>query len=331
MVDLRDPGRRKIDAGMLAPAPTVAGFQGVVLPDQAPTGLPAAELAVLHDYERRFGVRQIDASVVAAAAVGLAPVTDTVGYSGTFDGGVAQLTAAALGGDFGYARGPVPFSDSDLAPDASWVEIARPLAGFRTLLTATSPDGRRRGSVAGIFSTDGREELVLAFSYDVDSTQLQVLAPGLVAWVTRGVHLGLDRSYLAVHVDDVLLPNVRWVPGVHCTPGADCPPGAPVPSSSTASTSTSRQSPTCTAGDAPPSVTSTPVRGRNGVPTPRGTRPTSSAPLSTAGPASAGSTSAGSMSCGRSSPIGSTCAAERASTGWRPTTSTVTPRTAVSP
>ena len=69
----------------------------------------------------------------------------------------------------------------------------------------------------------------MAFSYDVDSTQLQVLAPGLVAWVTRGVHLGLDRSYLAVHVDDVLLPNVRWVPGVHCTPGADCPPGVPTP------------------------------------------------------------------------------------------------------
>ena len=229
LIDLRDPGRRKIDAGMLAPAPTVAGFQGVVLPDQAPPGLPAAELAALHDYERRFGVRQIDASVVASAAVGLAPVTDTAGYSGTLDGGVAQLTAAALGGDFGYARGPVPFSDTDLAPDASWVEIARPLAGFRTLLTATSPDGRHRGSVAGVFSTDGREELVLAFSYDVDSTQLQVLAPGLVDWVTRGVHLGLDRSYLAVHVDDVLLPNVRWVPGVHCTPGADCPPGVPAP------------------------------------------------------------------------------------------------------
>ena len=70
---------------------------------------------------------------------------------------------------------------------------------------------------------------MLAFSYDDDSTQLQVLAPGLVGWLTRGVHLGFDRSYLAVHVDDVLLPNVRWVPGVHCTPGADCPPSVPAP------------------------------------------------------------------------------------------------------
>ena len=108
------------------------------------------------------------------------------------------------------------------------MEITRPLAGFRTLLTATSPDGRQRRAGRRP-ATAGREELVLAFSYDVDSTQLQVLAPGLVAWLTRGVHLGFDRSYLAVHVDDVLLPNVRWVPGVHCTPGADCPPGVPAP------------------------------------------------------------------------------------------------------
>ena len=93
------------------------------------------------------------------------------------------------------------------------MEIARPLAGFRPLLTATAPGRHAQGALAGVLSTRGREELVLAFSYDDDSTQLQVLAPGLVGWLTRGVHLGFDRSYLAVHVDDVLLPNVRWVPG----------------------------------------------------------------------------------------------------------------------
>jgi hypothetical protein len=107
--------------------------------------------------------------------------------------------------------------------------MARPLAGFRPLLTATTPDGTRSGALAGIVTTEGREELVLTFTYDADDRQLQVLAPGLVGWLTRGVHLGFDRSYLAVHIDDVLLPNVRWVPGVHCTPGADCPPSVVVP------------------------------------------------------------------------------------------------------
>ena len=49
------------------------------------------------------------------------------------------------------------------------------------------------------------------------------MAPALIAWLTRGVHFGVDRSYLAVHIDDVLLPNARWLPDVNCAVGADCP------------------------------------------------------------------------------------------------------------
>jgi hypothetical protein len=234
VIDLRDPARRRIDAALLTPAPGLVGYQGVVLPDQAPQGLPAAELAALHAFEQRFEVRQIDASVVASAAVGLAPVTDTAGYSGPFPGGAARLSRQALEGDFAYARGPVPFATDTPGGDgdgeaAPWVEIARPLGGFRTVVSATAPRTGRTGAVAGVWTTGGREEFVLTFSYDADSTQLQVLAPGLVGWLTRGVHLGFERSYLAVHVDDVLLPNVRWVPGRHCTPGADCPPDVVAP------------------------------------------------------------------------------------------------------
>jgi hypothetical protein len=228
VIDLQTPGRRRIDAALLTHTPAHARFQGVVLPDQAPGDLHPDELAALHAFERQFGVRQLDASVVAGPAVGLAPVTDTVGYSGPFVGGVAELSAEALAGDFAYARGPVPFSGGPAA-DAAWVEIARPLPGFRTLLSGTVPGTARKGALAGVLAAAGREELVLAFSYDLDSTQLQVLAPGLISWLTRGVHMGLERSFLAVHVDDVLLPNVRWVPGVHCSPEADCPPGIPTP------------------------------------------------------------------------------------------------------
>jgi hypothetical protein len=226
--DLNDPARPRIDGPLLTDG-TNARFQGVVLPDHAPAGLPAAELAALHAYERRFGIRQLDASVPAGPAVGLVEPVGTVGYSGSFDGGTAQLTPEALAGEFAYARGPVPFPDDDPAVDETFVQMARPLAGFRPLLTATAPDGKRSGALAGVLSTGGREELVLTFAYDANARQLQVLGPGLVAWLTRGVHLGFDRSYLAVHVDDVLLPNVRWVPGLHCTPEADCPPGVATP------------------------------------------------------------------------------------------------------
>jgi hypothetical protein len=223
VLDLNDPGRRRIDAALLADG-AHAHYQGVVLPDHAPPGLSAAELAALYAYQRRFGIRQLDASATAKPTTGLVEPTPAVGYSGAFDGGTAQLTPEALAGDFAYARGPVPFSDDDPAVEDSYVQIATPLPGFRPLLTATSPDGTRSGALAGILTDAGREELVLTFSFDADARQLQVLAPGLVSWLTRGVHLGFDRSYLAVHIDDVLLPNVRWVPGVHCTPGADCPP-----------------------------------------------------------------------------------------------------------
>ena len=228
VLDLNDPGRRRINTALLADG-TRAHYQGVVLPDRAPVGLAAAELTALYSYERRFGIRQLDASVTATPAVGLVEPTPTAGYSGAFDGGVAQLTPDALAGDFAYARGPVPFPDDDPAVEETYVQMAQPLPGFRPLLTATSPDGTRSGALAGILTAAGREELVLAFGYEPDDRQLQVLGPGLIGWLTRGVHLGFDRSYLAVHIDDVLLPNVRWVPGVHCTPGADCPPSVATP------------------------------------------------------------------------------------------------------
>jgi hypothetical protein len=228
VLDLNDPGRRRIDDALLADG-AHAHYQGVVLPDHGPPGLSAAELAALYAYERHFGIRQLNASATAKPTTGLVEPTPTVGYSGAFDGGTAQLTPEALAGDFAYARGSVPFSDDDPAVEDSYVQMATPLPGFRPLLTGTSPDGTRSGALAGILTDAGREELVLTFSFDADARQLQVLAPGLVGWLTRGVHLGFDRSYLAVHIDDVLLPNVRWVPGVHCTPGADCPPSVVAP------------------------------------------------------------------------------------------------------
>ena len=148
------------------------------------------------------------------------------GYSGPFDGGTAQLTPEALAGDFAYARGPVPFPDENPAVDDTFVQMARPLAGFRPLLTATAPDGKRSGALAGVLTAGGREELVLTFAYDADARALQVLGPGLVAWLTRGVHLGLDRSYLAVHIDDVLCLTCAGCPACTAPPGPTARPGS---------------------------------------------------------------------------------------------------------
>ncbi len=224
VVDLRDAARPRIDAQFLADVvadPPRAMFQAVVLPNPDP-GLEAEELDRLREFERRFGIRRMHTSVHAAPAVGLA----APGYVGQLDGGSAHLTEEAVRGAFSYARGRVPFSDETPDEPDSWVEIAPPLPDFTPLLTAEMPGGRT-GALAGVLERDGREELNLTFSYEADSVQFQVLAPGLIRWITKGVHLGLERSYFAVHIDDVLMPNARWLPDHDCASGSDCPAGVP--------------------------------------------------------------------------------------------------------
>jgi hypothetical protein len=98
------------------------------------------------------------------------------------------------------------------------------LPGVRPLVTVNAPGAPRGLTVAGIRSDGGREELVLTAGYRTGASQFQVLAPGMIRWLTRGVHLGLERAWFAVHIDDVLLPNARWVPEANCTSGSDCPP-----------------------------------------------------------------------------------------------------------
>jgi hypothetical protein len=222
VVDLADPARPRIDAAFLADrvdGRPRAKFQGVVLPGPAPRQLSAAELAALHAFERRFDVRQI------SALAGGGPAAGTTGpeFSGALDGLSGRLTPDALGAEFGYARGPVPFEDPSPHPD-SWAEAGRALPGVRPLVTVNAPGAPRGLTVAGIRSDGGREELVLTAGYRTGASQFQVLAPGMIRWLTRGVHLGLERAWFAVHIDDVLLPNARWVPEANCTSGSDCPP-----------------------------------------------------------------------------------------------------------
>ncbi|MGE3289596.1 MAG: hypothetical protein AB7J32_26345 [Pseudonocardia sp.] len=224
-IDLRDPARPVVDEPYLSDAvdgAPRARFQGVVLPDEYPSALPWPELDAIREFERRFHIRQINASAKAARAIGLADPS-TSGYVGSFDGRDARLTTRALAGDFAYARGPVPFGDENPGEVDNWVEISAPLPGFTPLVTATMPGSGRTGALAGVFEQGGREELSLTFSYTASSLQFQILAPGLVRWLTRGVHLGIERSYFAMHIDDVLLPNARWDPERNCAAGSDCP------------------------------------------------------------------------------------------------------------
>ncbi|WNI14547.1 hypothetical protein [Actinacidiphila sp. ITFR-21] len=233
-VDLGDAGRPAITADFLSD--TVSGrprarFQSVVLPNDNPFGAGSAEMAALAAYETTFGIRQVDAYTYAQPSVGL-DYAQNGGYTGPLDGDTGQVTAQGTAGPFGYLGGPVPFEDNAADQAESYGYLATPLAqqvagaSFTTLVDAPVPGTDRRGVLVGQYAHDGRSELVLTFVYNQYQEQFRLLARGIVEWMTQGIHLGADRNYFEVQVDDVFLSDDRWDAGLNCTPGdVDCPPG----------------------------------------------------------------------------------------------------------
>ncbi|MER7339735.1 hypothetical protein ABT403_18070 [Streptomyces sp. NPDC000075] len=218
-IDLGSASRPVIDAAFLSD--TVSGrprakYQGVVLPNENPFGAGSAEMAALTAYESAYGIRQVDAYTWAHPEVGL-EYTDNGGYTGTLDGTQAAVTAAGKSGPFGYLGGQVTFEDNSPLIPESYGFIAKPMAGFTSYVDA--PVGSGRGSLVGEYAHDGRSELVVTFGYNQYQQQFRLLARGIVEWLTQGVHLGQERNYFAVHVDDVFAPDARWDKSLNCTPG----------------------------------------------------------------------------------------------------------------
>ncbi|MFJ5777406.1 hypothetical protein [Streptomyces sp. NPDC093094] len=227
-VDLTDPGRPTVDAAFLsdtAGGTPRAKFQGVVLPYEAPFGAGSAEQTALENYERTYGIPQVDAYTWAHPGVGLDYTTEG-GWAGPLDGTEASVTAAGRAGLFGYLDGAFAFEDNDPGVQESYGYAARPREGFTSYVDIAVPGGTGRGSLVGEYTHDGRRELVVTFAYNQHQRQFRLLARGIVEWLTDGIHLGRDRNYFAVHVDDVFAPDARWDSERNCTPGdIDCAGG----------------------------------------------------------------------------------------------------------
>jgi hypothetical protein len=229
-IDLNDTNRPVIDKTFLED--TVSGvarakYQAVVLPNASPF-TNTAEMAAVTAFETKFGIRQVDAFVYPNAAVGM----DAPGFSGVLDGTTASLSAAGVSGPFRYLKGPVRFDDNSPSVSESYGYLANPLpntqsTSFQPYLTdAAQGTG---GTLAGVYTHDGRSEMVLTFAYNSAQWQFRTIGHGIITWLTKGVHLGYNRNYFAVHVDDVFLPDARWDTGHNCTPGEDCPAGVTTP------------------------------------------------------------------------------------------------------
>ncbi|MEU0563289.1 hypothetical protein [Dactylosporangium sp. NPDC006015] len=221
-LQLADAGRARITPAFLADSVSGvrrAKFQGVIVPNEsAVTGTEATALA---DFEREFKIRQIDAYTWANPNVG-----QDLAWSGVLDGAMMTVTDAGKAAGFGYLKGTVRIDDRDPAVIESYGYLGtrREGATFTPLVTGSVPNAPT-GSLMGVYTHDGREELVVTLAANRYQTHAMELGHGLITWLTKGVHLGNTRNFLSVHVDDVLLPDDRWDTTHNCTAGDDCGPG----------------------------------------------------------------------------------------------------------
>ncbi|WP_063774717.1 hypothetical protein [Kitasatospora azatica] len=239
-----DHNRPTVDAAFLTatlPDGSVeAKYQGVVLSSAHALGTGSAETVALDSYEQTYNVRQVDASTYPQPYSGL-NWPQNPGYLGALDGMTAQVSAAGAAGGFGYLKGAVPFEDNNPSVTESYGFLSTPLAtqdagaSFTPLVEMPIPGTTANGSLLGVYHHDGHDELVVTFAYNSYQRQWRLLARGLVDWLTQGVHLGFDRNYFSVQVQNVLLSDSRWsstlkctVGDVNCNPPASSPDAAPI-------------------------------------------------------------------------------------------------------
>lgn len=230
-IDLTNPSRQQLTAAYLAGTAggvPEAHFEAVILPNNAPTQLSAAETTALDAYEAAYGVRQIDGYLYPGAAVGMNAPT----WAGTLDGMTATVTADGTSKAFPYLTSSVPFEniDPNVSESYGYLGTPNPPTGttFDPLLTMTIPGTSTQGVLSGVYTAAGRSELVNAWAYNANQAQFRAVAHGFITWATQGIHFGYDRSYFTIDVDDTFLPDAEWSQVGHCTPSDTiCPDGTP--------------------------------------------------------------------------------------------------------
>jgi hypothetical protein len=147
--------------------------------------------------ERSLHIRRLIACAYPSVSNGLQPCT----WSGALDGAAVFLSPRG--------QEVFPYLRPELRIDVgSWAHPGWPLdhVQFETLVRTANG-----ATLIGIHhKADGREEMVQTFAASTLQSHTHLLRPGQLRWLTRGVHLGFERHYLSLHVDDVLLPNPSW-------------------------------------------------------------------------------------------------------------------------
>ncbi len=218
-VDLGSASRQAVTDAFLSSGDE-AFFQAVVGPDYVLGQLSDAERTSLRAYEAKFGIREVDGFNYPNPTVGL----DVPAVVGDINGTTATVTAAGKNSGFGYLNGPVPFSIGSYSFLAAPLPAASLPAGatFTTLVGETLPNGTT-GSLLGVYSNAGVEQMVITAAFSFSLPQFKTLSHGIITWVTRGVHFGYNRNNFTFHVDDAFSSDALWNSDANCTPGEDCP------------------------------------------------------------------------------------------------------------
>lgn len=176
-----------------------ARYQGLILVSGglADVVLEAAQRTELERLERELGLRRLTAYAYPGPQYGLAAPA----WAGPLESVGATLTARGRE-IFPQLRHELPIDPG------SWSYLAAPAEGAHFETLVAGPD---RSALLGIhYRPDGREEMVQLFDANAAQTQGRLLRRGQLAWLTRGTFVGLERNYLSVQIDDVLLANHSW-------------------------------------------------------------------------------------------------------------------------
>jgi hypothetical protein len=174
-------------------------FQAVIVStsELVREALPTDARVQLEALEREFGIRRLTAYALPGAENGL----QTPKWAGPLESVSLHLTSSGAT-IFPYLQGQLPVDPG------SWGYLADPIDNERFDPLVVAEDG---STLVGVHRRrDGREQMVQTFDANAGQIQAQLLRRGQLEWLTRGRYLGHDRSYLPLHVDDVLLPNHGW-------------------------------------------------------------------------------------------------------------------------
>jgi hypothetical protein len=212
--DVLDASSETLTSGQLMVSPERGRYNGIILTDGSTflpggrTGFSREEFALLHDYERSFGVRE---SVVSGFPnLGALGLDYGLGEVRELESVEARWQGAAGGTElFEYIN-----TDSTL-PIEDFAFAATPRDdGEGPLVEPLLVDSANADNVlvSRISYEDGREVLLSTITNADFLLHSRLLAYEFVNFATSGLFLGARRVYLSVHNDDLFLADELWNP-----------------------------------------------------------------------------------------------------------------------